>query len=55
MNFDHIIDYNDNGWEDGGFGEEMEETHERAPTNLEENTEARLPNAPMSLESAYVG
>jgi hypothetical protein len=31
MGFAHTIDYNDNSWEDGGFGEEMQETHERDP------------------------
>jgi hypothetical protein len=55
MDFDHTIVSNDNGWEYGGFGKGMEESIERTPANLNENLGARLPNAPMSLESCDVG
>ena len=45
--FDLVIDYNNNNdGDDGTIGEEVEESFERNPVNLEENLEARLPNAP---------
>jgi hypothetical protein len=53
--FKHTIVSNENGWEYGGFGKEMEEVIERTPTNLKENLGSRLPNAPMTLESCDVG
>jgi hypothetical protein len=37
------------------FGKEMRESIERSPANLKESLEARLPSAPMSLESYDVG
>ena len=52
--FDPAIDPNDNGGDDGATGEEVEESLERNPANLEENSGARLPNAPKSLESSDV-
>jgi hypothetical protein len=55
MEFDRTIVSNDNGWEYGGFGKEMGESIERTSANLKENLGARLPNAPMSLESCNVG
>ena len=53
--FDPAIDSNDNGGDDGAMGEEVEESLERDPANLKENLEARLPNAPESLEGGDVG
>jgi hypothetical protein len=55
MDFDRNIVSNDNGWEYGGFGKEMGESIERTLANLKESLGARLPNAPMSLESGDVG
>jgi hypothetical protein len=55
MDFDRNIVYSDNGWEYGGFGKEMWESIERTLANLKESLGARLPNAPMSLESGDVG
>jgi hypothetical protein len=55
MDFDRNIVSNDNGWEYGGFGKEMGESIERTLANLKVNLGARLPNAPMSLESGDVG
>jgi hypothetical protein len=55
MDFDRNIVYNDNGWKYGGVGKEMGEFIERTPANLKENLGARLPNAPMTLESCDVG
>ena len=52
--FDLAIDPNDNGGDDGATGEEVEESLERNLANLEENSGARLPNAPNSLESSDV-
>jgi hypothetical protein len=46
---------NDNGWKYGGFGMEMGESIERTLANLKDSLRARLPNAPMSLESGDVG
>ena len=39
------IDSNDNGGDDGAMRMEVEEILIKNPTNLEENLEARLPNA----------
>jgi hypothetical protein len=55
MDFDRTIVSNDNGWEYGGFGKEMGESIEWLTANLKESLGARLPNAPMSLESCDVG
>ena len=55
MDFDRTIVSNDNGWEYGGFGKEMGESIEWTPASLKESLGARLPNAPMSLESCDVG
>jgi hypothetical protein len=55
MDFDRAIVSKDNGWEYGGFGKEMGESIRRTPANLKESLGARLPNAPMSLESCNVG
>jgi len=55
VDFNHTIDSNDNDWDDGGFGKEMEESIERTLINLEENPGAILPNASKSLEFFYVG
>jgi hypothetical protein len=52
---DPAIESVDNGGNDGATGEEVEESLERGPTNLEENSGARLPNAPESLEGGDVG
>ena len=49
------IDANDNGMEDGGFGEEMEEPLQRDASNSQGNLEARLPDPPMNLETGDVG
>ena len=35
--FDPAIDLNDNGGDDGAMGEEVDESLENDPTNLEEN------------------
>lgn len=35
-NFDPAIDSNDNGWDDGGLGEEIKEFHENNSANFEE-------------------
>ena len=37
------------------MGEEVEKSHEKVPVNLEENSKARLPNAPENLEGGDVG
>lgn len=42
MDFDHAIDFNDNGGYDGKFSEEMEVSFEKAPANLKDNLESRL-------------
>ena len=55
MDFDRNIVSNDNGWEYGEFGKDMGESIERTLANLKESLGARLPNAPMSLESDDVG
>jgi hypothetical protein len=55
MDFDRTIVSNDNGWEYGRFGKNMGESIERALANLKESLGARLPNAPMNLESGDVG
>ena len=52
--FDPFIDPNDNGGNDGAMEEEVEECVEKDPTNLEIYWEARLPNAPKSLEGCDV-
>src|ERR1700738_1744885 len=52
---DPTIDSNENGGDDGAMGEEVEESRERDPVNLEENSEARIPNAPENLEGGDVG
>ena len=36
MDFDHTIDSNDRGGDDGGFDEEMREAFGRAPANLKD-------------------
>jgi len=55
MDFDRTIVSNDNGWEYGGFGKEMGKSIEKTPASLKESLGARLPNAPMTLESCDVG
>jgi hypothetical protein len=55
MDFDRTIVFSDNGWEYGGFGIDMGESIEKTLANLKESLGARLPNAPMSLESGDVG
>jgi hypothetical protein len=52
---DPAIESIDNGGDDGATGEEVEESLKRGPENLEENSGARLPNAPESLEGGDVG
>ena len=52
---DPTINSNENGGDDGATGEEVEESLEKDPKNLEENLGARLPNAPESLEGGDVG
>ena len=49
------IDANDNGVEDGGFGEEVEESLQRDASNDQGNSEARLPDPPVNLETGDVG
>jgi hypothetical protein len=48
------IVFNDNGWEYGEFHKELGESIVRTLANLKESLGARLPNAPMSLESGDV-
>jgi hypothetical protein len=55
MDFDRTIVSNDNSCKYGEFGKEMGEFIERTPANIKESMGARLPNAPMSLESCDVG
>jgi hypothetical protein len=55
MDFKRAIVSNDKCWEYGGFGKEMGESIERTLANLTESLGARLPNAPMNLESCDVG
>jgi hypothetical protein len=55
MDFDRTIVFDGNGWIHGGFGKAMGEFIERTPANLKESLGARVPNAPMSLESGNVG
>lgn len=52
--FHFVIDFNDNGGKDEGFYEKMEQSHEKALTNLEEMLEGSLTNARESLESGDV-
>jgi hypothetical protein len=52
---DPAIESINNGGDDGATGEEVEESLERGPKNLEENSGARLPNTPESLEGGDVG
>ena len=49
------IDSNDNSVEDGGFGEEVEESLRRDASNDQENLGARLPDPPVNLEMGDVG
>ena len=49
------IDANDNGVEDGGFGEEVEESLQRDASNDQGNSEARLPDPLVNLETGDVG
>ena len=49
------IDFNDNGVEDGGFDEELEESHQRDASNNQGNLEARLPDPFVNLETGDVG
>ena len=49
------IDANDNGVEDGGFGEEVEESLQRDASNDQGNSEARLLDPPVNLETGDVG
>jgi hypothetical protein len=51
---DPAIDSIDYDGDDGVTGEEVEETLERGPENLEENSRARLSNAPENLEGSDV-
>ena len=37
VNFELTIDANDNEWNNGGFGKEMEESVEWIPSNLEKS------------------
>ena len=48
------IDSNDNGVEDGGFGEEVEESLQRDASNNQRNSRARLPDPPVNLETRDV-
>jgi hypothetical protein len=52
---DPAIESINNDGDDGATGEEVEEFLERGPENLEENSGARLPNVPESLEGGDVG
>ena len=49
--FDGTIVFNENDWEYGEIGESIE----RTPANLQERLGARIPKAPMSLESCDLG
>ena len=49
------IDASDNGEEDGGFCEEVEEFLQRDASNDQGNLEARLLDPPVNLESEDVG
>ena len=53
--FNSAIDSNKNDENDGAMGEEVEESLERDPGYVKENSETRLPNAPESLEGGDVG
>ena len=48
------IDSNDNGMEDGGFGEEVEESLQRDASNNHGNLGARLLDPPVNLEMGDV-
>ena len=50
-----IIDSNVNGVEDGGFGEEVEESLQRGASNNQGNLVVRLPDPPVNLETRDVG
>ena len=52
---DPAVDSSDNGGDDGATGEKVEKSLERGLENLQENSGARLPNAPESLEGGDVG
>ena len=43
--FDPTIDFNDNGVDDGALGKKMEESHDKALANLEDNSGTRLSNS----------
>ena len=49
------IDANDNGVDNGRFGEEVEESLQRDVSNDQGNLEARLPDPPVNLEFGDVG
>ena len=49
------IEANDNGVEDDGFDEEVEESLQRDASNDQGNLEARLPDPPVNLETGDVG
>ena len=48
------IDSNDNGVEDGGFGEEVEESLQRDASNDQGNSGAKLPDPLVNLETRDV-
>jgi hypothetical protein len=55
VEFYYNIICNDNGNYDIGFGKEIDKTLKQTSTNLKENFGARLPNAPISLQSVNIG
>jgi hypothetical protein len=55
VDFNHTIDANEYGEDNGGFGKNIEESIIKIPGNLKENLGARLLNAPKNLESGDVG
>ena len=55
MDFDYAIDSNDNYWDVGALGKEMEGSLERAPAMFEKKLETRLLTVYEILESSNVG
>ena len=55
VEIDDIIDYNDIGGDNGGFGKEMGGgSFVRAPSNLKKYSGAIISNAPVSLDGGNV-
>lgn len=55
MDLDHIIDFHNNCGDDGGFGKENEGVFSKGSRIPQKYLEARIPNAPESLDTGNIG